>query len=70
MPRPMTRYRSGIVTVTRSFWQTCPTDGCGQLSHRSRRFEAVDAQQQADAWSPDPRCFVHLRAARRAEVGL
>jgi hypothetical protein len=68
MPRPMTRYRSGIVTVTRSFWVTCPD--CGQLTYRSRRFEAVDAQQQADAWSPDPRCFVHLRAARREAVGL
>lgn len=68
MPRPMRRYRSGIVTVTRSFWQTCPE--CGQESFRSRTFTGADAQANADAWAPDPRCLPHLRAAMRTAVGL
>lgn len=69
MPRPMTTYRSGIRTVTVSRWLHCPD--CGQESFRSRTFEgpAGTVEADADAWSPDPRCLPHLRAAMRLEVG-
>lgn len=65
----MTRYQSGIRTVSKGLWLTCPVDDCGQQTYRSRRFTGVDANALADVWAPEPRCFPHLRAARRAEVG-
>lgn len=69
MPRPMRRYQSGIKTVTVGRWLTCPEEGCGQESYRSRRFTGPLADQDAAAWQPEARCLPHLRAARRAEVG-
>lgn len=70
MPRPMTPYRSGIKTVSIGHWLECPEAGCGQTTYRSRRFVGPLADQEATEWQPDPRCFPHLRMARRAEVGL
>lgn len=70
MPRPMTRYASGIRTVTVGKWLECPVEGCQQTTYRSRRFTGVLADQDAAEWQPDEMCFAHLRAARRAEVGL
>ena len=66
----MTTYRSGIRTVTRSFWQTCPVEGCGKESYRSKKVTGPNPEAELDAWQPDPRCYVHLRDARRAAVGL
>lgn len=66
----MSRYQSGIQTVSVNRWLTCPVEGCGQQTYLSRRFTGPLADQEAEAWSPDPRCFPHLRTARRAEVGL
>lgn len=68
MPRPMSLYRSGIVTKTVSRWMTCPT--CGAESYRSRRFEGPLAEHDAATWAPDPRCAKCLRSAMRAEAGL
>jgi hypothetical protein len=66
----MTRYQSGIRTVTVNRWLTCPEPDCGQQTYRSRRFTGPLADQEAAEWQPDPRCFPHLRAAARAAVGL
>lgn len=41
MPRPMTRYESGIRTVTVGRWLECPVEGCQQTTYRSRRFTGV-----------------------------
>ena len=68
MPRPMTKYRSGIQTVTVNRWLSCVA--CGAESFRSRTFTGPLATQDAEAWQPDPHCAKHLRENARRAVGL
>ena len=62
--RPMTVYRSGIVTCGGTLYRDCAD--CGKPQTRTVRFTGVDAEERMAAWEvAEVRCIACWRRAGR-----